>query len=51
MKVNGQRGIKMALQDEYSTVELVIRRPYKVHDHWGPNHIDNTVEDDEDKVI
>lgn len=50
MKVNGQKGIKMAVQDEFSTMELVIRRHYKAHDHRGLNHMENTVEDDEDKV-
>lgn len=46
MKVNGQRGIKMAVQDEFSTMEFVIRRRYKAHDH----HTKNTAKDDEDKT-
>lgn len=50
MKVNGRKGIKVAVQDEFSTMELVIRRHYKAHDHWGLNHMENTVEDDEDKA-
>lgn len=49
MKVNGQKGIKMAVQDEFSTVEFVISRHYKAHDHWGYNH-KNTAKDDEDKA-
>ena len=47
MKVNGQKGIKMAVQDKFSTMELVIRRHYKVHDHQGFNHME---EDDEDEA-
>lgn len=50
MKVNGQKGIKMAVEDKFSTVELVIRRHFKAHDHWGLNHMKNMEEDDEDKV-
>lgn len=50
MKVNGQKGIKMAVQDEFSTMQAVIRRHYKAHSHWGLNHIENREEDDEDKV-
>lgn len=42
MKVNGRKGIKMAVQDEFSTMEFVIRRRYKAHDHRGYNHMKNT---------
>lgn len=50
MKVNGQKGINMAVQDKSFTMELVISRHYKAQDHWGLNHMENTVEIDEDKV-
>lgn len=40
MNVNGQKGIKMAVQDECFTMELVIRRHYKARDHRGPNHME-----------
>jgi len=50
MKVNGQKGIKMAVEDKFSTIALVIRRNYKAHDHWGLYPMENTEEDDEDKV-
>lgn len=40
----------MAAQDEFSTMQLVIRKYYKAHDHWGFNHMENTVEDDEDNA-
>lgn len=46
MKVNGRKGIKMAVQDEFPTMELVISRHYKAHSHQGVNHMENTVEDD-----
>lgn len=49
MKVNEQTGIKMAVQDEFSTMEFVISRHYKAHDHWGYNH-KNIAKDDEDKA-
>lgn len=45
MKVNGQKGIKMAVQGEFSTLEIVIRRHYKALDHWGLNHMENKLDD------
>lgn len=49
MKVNGQKWIKIAVQDEFSTIEFVIRRNYKAHDNRGHNHMENTRNDDEEK--
>jgi len=40
----------MAVQDKFSTMELLIRRLYKAHDQRGFNHIENTVKDDEERV-
>jgi len=45
VKVNRQKGIKMPVQDG-----VMIRRQYKAHDQWRPNHMENTVEDNGDKV-
>lgn len=50
MKVNGPKGIKMAIHDKSSIIELVIRRHNKAHDHWGFYCMENMVEVDEDKV-
>lgn len=48
MKVNGPKGIKMAVHDKFSITELVIRRHNEAHDHWGLNCMENMVEADED---
>lgn len=40
----------MAVQDEFPTMELVIRRHYKTHDHWGLNQQENSDEDNENKA-
>lgn len=38
MKVNGEKDIKMTFQDEFSTIQLLIRMHYKAHDHQGFIH-------------
>lgn len=50
MKVNGPKGIKMAVQYNFSITELVIRRNNKAHYHLGLNCMENMVEVDEDEV-
>ena len=42
MKGNGQKGIKMAGQDEFATMEVMIRRNYNATGHWGLNHMEDT---------
>lgn len=39
MKVKGQKVITTVVQDEFSTIEFVIRRNYKADNNWRNNHI------------